>query len=232
MRGRTELHARSETASRSAQAAGGLTRRQAELLAWLRVHLPQSDHPPSLDAICSALGLASRGSLHKHVQALVEAGLVEPLHGRQRGLVLTVAAMAGVAAASPAGAPSGFTLPLLGRVAAGQPIEAIEDADTIEVGTAWAGRDDHYALTVRGDSMIDEGIHDGDVVVVEHRTHARNGELVIALIDGTGATVKRIEQKAGRIVLHPANAAHVPLVFAPAQVTIRGVVKGLIRRYG
>jgi repressor LexA len=80
--------------------------------------------------------------------------------------------------------------------------------------------------------MVDEGIHDGDWVVVEHRTSARNGEIVVALIDGESATLKRIEQRAGRVVLHPANSAMQPLVFDPARVTIRGVVKGLIRRYG
>jgi repressor LexA len=211
---------------------GRLTRKQAELLEWLRENLPHAAHPPSLDDVCASLGLASRGSLHKHVQALVEAGLVEPLQGRQRGLVLTAAgAGSGVPAPGPTARSAGV-LPLLGRVAAGRPIEALEGDDTIEVGAGWTGRDDHYALTVRGDSMIDEGIQDGDVVVVEHRAHARNGELVIALIDGSGATVKRIEQRAGKVVLHPANAAHSPLVFEPAQVTIRGVVKGLIRRYG
>jgi repressor LexA len=200
-----------------------LTRRQAELLAWLRDTLPTLDQPPTLDEICSALGLRSRGSLHRHVQALVQAGLVAPMQGRQRGVVL--------AQPEPA-PPAPLVLPLLGRVAAGRPIDAVEEEATIEVGAGWAGRDDCYALTVRGDSMIDEGIHDGDVVVVEHRTAARNGEIVVALIDGESATLKRIEQRPGRVVLHPANPAFQPLVFAPARVTIRGVVKGLIRRYG
>jgi repressor LexA len=170
------------------------------------------------------------------VQALVAAGLVAPMQGRQRGVMLAgPAAGEGAAPSTVVRQPArgqGVVLPLLGRVAAGRPIDAIEDDERIEVGAAWAGRDDCYALAVRGDSMIDEGIHDGDVVVVEHRTSARNGEIVVALIDGEAATLKRIEQRPGRVVLHPANPALQPLVFEPARVTIRGVVKGLIRRYG
>ncbi|MCE2980681.1 MAG: transcriptional repressor LexA [bacterium] len=210
-----------------------LTRRQAEVLAWLRETLPTLDHPPTLDEVCAALGLSSRGSLHKHVQALVVAGLIEPMNGRQRGIVLCPEQPAPhqVVPILPV-RTQGQTLPLLGRVAAGQPIDALEDDAVIEVGAGWTGRADHYALTVRGDSMIDEGIHDGDVVVIEHRTSARNGEIVVALIDGEAATLKRIEQRPGQVVLHPANPAFQPLVFAPARVTIRGVVKGLIRRYG
>ena len=204
-----------------------LTRRQAQVLAWLRETLPALDHPPTLDEVCAALGLSSRGSLHKHVQALVVAGLVEPMNGRQRGIVLCPGQPASRQAVPVVPVRTQRpTLPLLGRVAAGQPIDALEEDAVIEVGA------DHYALTVRGDSMIDEGIHDGDVVVVEHRTSARNGEIVVALIDGEAATLKRIEQRPGRVVLHPANSSMRPLVFDPAQVTIRGVVKGLIRRYG
>jgi repressor LexA len=193
-----------------------LTRRQAELLAWLRETLPSLEHPPTLDEVCRAFGLRSRGSLHKHVQALVAAGLVAPMQGRQRGVML-----AGPAAGEGTGPSTVVRQPARGQ-----------DDERIEVGAAWAGRDDCYALAVRGDSMIDEGIHDGDVVVVEHRTSARNGEIVVALIDGEAATLKRIEQRPGRVVLHPANPALQPLVFEPARVTIRGVVKGLIRRYG
>lgn len=215
------------------KAPPSLTRRQARILAWLRDTLPALDHPPTLDEVCAALGLSSRGSLHKHVQALVEAGLVEPMNGRQRGIVLSPPRQTSrrAGSASPERA-QGRTLPLLGRVAAGQPIDALDEDAEIEVGAGWAGRVDHYALTVRGDSMIDEGILDGDVVVIEHRSSARNGEIVVALIDGEAATLKRIEQRPGRVVLHPANSSMQPLVFDPAQVTIRGVVKGLIRRYG
>lgn len=216
-----------------------LTRRQAALLAWLRDTLPGRAQAPTLDEICRSLGLRSRGSLHKHIQALVQAGLVEPMRGRQRGVVLSARG-----AQSP-GRPGKAQplvealqqrqtpiLPLLGRVAAGRPIDAVADDATIEIGAGWWGRDNCYALTVRGDSMIDDGIHDGDVVVVEHRTSACNGEIVVALIDGEAATLKRIELRAGRVVLHPANSALQPLVFEPARVTIQGVVKGLIRRYG
>ncbi len=209
-----------------------LTRRQAELLGWLREHAPRLPHPPTLDEACRGLGLRSRGSLHKHVQALVAAGLLEPMNGRQRGLVLAAGRRPEPTPATPDARPTGAVLPLLGRVAAGRPIEALEDDATIEVGAEWAGRVDHYALTVRGDSMIDEGIHDGDIVVVQHCSSARNGQIVVALVDGVSATLKRIEQQYGRVVLHPANSSLQPLVVEPDRVTIRGIVKGLIRRYG
>ncbi|MBC7778772.1 MAG: transcriptional repressor LexA [Proteobacteria bacterium] len=218
-----------------------LTNRQRAVLLWLVEHGSDAPDPLSLDAVCAGLGLTSRGSLHKHVQALVAAGFVQPLRGRQRGLALTEAGRRATRTTqqtllddeTPASRVGSIpTLPLLGRVAAGRPIEAIEQEERIEIGAEWAARADHYALIVRGDSMIEEGIHDGDIVVVEHRTSARNGELVIALIDGTEATLKRFEQRAHEIVLHPANSTMLPLVFRPEQVTIRGAVKGLIRRYG
>jgi repressor LexA len=121
----------------------------------------------------------------------------------------------------------------VGRVAAGGLTEAVEhiEKQIMMDPSLLKGGGETFALKVRGDSMIDEGIRDGDTVVVEHRTHARNGEVVVALIDGTEATLKRIEQKSGQVVLHPANTAMSPLVFRPERVTIRGVVKGLIRRY-
>jgi repressor LexA len=214
----------------SADPASRLTRKQSELLQWLRTHLPRAQQPISLDAACAALGLASRGSLHKHVQALVAAGLLEPLAGRQRGLALTAAGAQGRAAAGE-GRRREVSLPLLGRVAAGRPIEAIEGSERIEVPEAWADRDGWYALQVRGDSMIDEGICDGDTVIVEHRAQAQRGELVIALVDGSEATLKRFELRGRDVVLHPANSALRPLVLPAERVTIRGVVKGLIRRY-
>jgi repressor LexA len=197
-----------------------LTRRQRELYEWLRDHATAFEHPPTLDEVCAALGLRSRGSLHKHVQALVEAGLVEPLDGRRRGLRLT-----------PRGGAEGNMLPLLGRIAAGLPIEAIENPESIEVPEHLRGRGTCFVLEVRGDSMIEDGILDGDWVVVERRDAARDGEIVVALVDGEQATLKRIEQRADRCVLHPANGTMEPMSYAPDRVRIQGVVVGQMRAY-
>ena len=198
-----------------------LTRRQRELYEWLCEHAGEFDHPPTLDEVCTALGLASRGSLHKHVQALVDAGLIEPLEGRRRGLRL-----AGAASGGPPG-----TLPLLGRIAAGRPIEAIAGAEPVEVPAHLRGRGTCYVLEVRGDSMIDDGILDGDQVVIEQRDSARDGEVVVALVDGEQATLKRIEQRPGACVLHPANGTMEPMVYAPDRVAIQGVLVGQMRAY-
>jgi repressor LexA len=198
-----------------------LTRRQLEIYDFLREHLDDFPHPPTLDELCDALGLSSRGSLHKQIQALIEAGLVEPMNHLRRGIRL-----AGRDAAA-----EGDDLPLLGRIAAGRPIEAIATPETVRVPPALRTQRDCYVLQVRGDSMVDEGILDGDWVVVEQREHARTGEIVVALIDGSEATLKRIEQRPGKVVLHPANATMKPLTYAPDQVRIQGVLVGQMRRY-
>lgn len=195
-----------------------LTRRQQEILEQLRAQASRGGPCPSLDELCRALGLRSRGSLHKHIVALVEAGLVEPLQGRRRGIRLT-------AAEDPE------TLPFLGRIAAGRPIEAVTGDERVAVPPHLRPAGPSYVLQVCGDSMVEDGILDGDWVVVEHREHARNGEVVVALIDGEQATLKRIEQRPGEIVLHPANAAMAPLRFPPERVRIQGVVVGQMRRY-
>lgn len=198
-----------------------LTRRQLEIYEFLKTHLDGFPHPPTLDELCEALGLSSRGSLHKQVQALIEAGLVEPMNHLRRGIRL----VQGEEPVEPDG------LPLLGYIAAGRPIEAISAPRTVRVPPALRTERDCYVLQVRGDSMIDEGILDGDWVVIEQRDHARNGEIVVALVDGSEATLKRIEQRPGRVVLHPVNAVMVPLFFQSDQVQIQGVLVGQMRRY-
>ncbi len=197
-----------------------LTRRQQAILEHLRESRERQAHPPTLDELCRELGLRSRGSLHKHVQALVKAGHVEPLSGKQRGVRLREADQDGL-----------LSLPLLGRIAAGRPIEALENPQDLEVPRQLRGKGRCYVLQVRGDSMIDEGILDGDWVVVEQRDHARDGEIVVALIDGEEATLKRIEQTPSACILHPANPNLAPLRYAPERVRIQGVVTGQMRVY-
>jgi repressor LexA len=166
------------------------------------------------------MGLASRGSMHKHVQALVDAGLIAPLAQKQRGLRLASAARGATDA-----------IPFHGYIAAGRPIDAVPDTEWVDVPAALRSKRPCYVLQVRGDSMIDDGILDGDRVVIESRDHARNGEVVVALIDGTQATLKRIEQRHGKVVLRPANATMAALELAPDRVQIQGIVIGLMRTY-
>ena len=197
-----------------------LTRRQHELLDFLHARAARGLRPPSLTEICRETGLASRGSLHKQVVALVHAGLVEAMNGKQRGVRLIEAAN-----------DTDCAVPLLGAIAAGRPIEALVSDETIPVPSWLRGSGACYALRVKGDSMRDAGILDGDVVVIEQRTHAHNGETVVALIDGEAATLKRIEQKPGEIVLHAENPDFVPQRYRPDQVSIQGVVIAALRSY-
>ncbi len=196
-----------------------LTRRQQEIYQTLRDRAASFEHPPNYDELCRLLGLRSRGSLHKHIQALVQAGLVEPLDGLQRGIRLVELGQAAEG------------IPLLGSIAAGRPIEAVNQAELMQVPDELLGKGPCYVLQVSGDSMIEEGIFDGDYVVIEHRDSARNGQIVVALIRNEEVTLKRIEQQPGRVILHPANASLSPMRYAPDEVQIQGVLRGLLRSY-
>jgi repressor LexA len=202
-----------------------LTRRQQEIFEYLKEHLGQFPHPPTLDELCEALGLKSRGSLHKQIQALIEAGLVEPMNNLRRGIRLVEEDDPGDAA------DDTESLPLFGYIAAGRPIEAINNPERIDVPSQLRTPNPCYVLEVRGDSMIDDGILDGDWVVIEHRDQARNGEVVVALVDGEEATLKRLETRAGEVVLHPANSSMSAMHFSPERVQIQGVLVGQMRRY-
>ncbi|MEM7407289.1 MAG: transcriptional repressor LexA [Pseudomonadota bacterium] len=195
-----------------------LTRRQREIYNYLAAHPHDT---PSLDELCTALGLSSRGSMHKHVAALIDAGLVEPMGRKQRGVRL-------IELPAPA---NDDELPLYGYIAAGRPIEALDSGETVAIPPTLRSPNPCYVLRVRGDSMMEDGILDGDLVVVEHRTEAHNGEIVVALIDGHEATLKRILQRPGEIVLCPANSAMEAMHFNPNRVAIQGVVVGQMRSY-
>ena len=197
-----------------------ITRRQQEIYDFLVDHLDDFTHPPTLDELCVALGLSSKGSLHKQIQALIEAGLVEPMNNLRRGIRL---------ASNPK--QDADSLPMLGYIAAGQPIEAVEHQESIQIPESLRSNKPCYVLQIKGDSMIDEGILDGDYIVVEKCSQARNGDIVVALIDKSEATLKRIEQKPGQVTLHPANADYKPMHFTPDQVDIQGILVGQMRRY-
>lgn len=197
-----------------------LTRRQAEILALLREAAEQANPPPTLEAACALLGLRSRGSLRKHLRALIAEGYVEPLHGARGGIRLTRKSFGEDA------------LPFLGKIAAGHQIEAVTQSGMMRVPAPLRSRRPCFVLQVTGDSMREAGILDGDYVVIEQRATARNGEIVVALVRGEDTTLKRIVQEPGRVILKPANQAMAPLEFTPDEVEIQGVLVGLMRHYG
>jgi repressor LexA len=196
-----------------------LTRRQQQILDFLRQRAESFEQAPTLEELCAMLGLRSRGSLHKHIQALVAAGFVEPLGGLHRGIRLV---------ANDAIADG---LPLLGKIAAGRPIEALPQPDFIQVPAQLRTDRPCYVLQVVGDSMCEAGILDGDYVVIEQRASANNGEIVVALLRGEEATLKRIVQEPGRVILFPENSTLDPMVFDPQEVVIQGVLVGQMRSY-
>lgn len=196
-----------------------LTRRQQDIYDYLHDHAGQFTHPPTYEELCQELGLSSRGSLHKHIQALVEVGLVEPLAGRQ-----------GIRLVEWGQADEG--VPHLGAIAAGRPIQAVPQPEFLPVPDFLLSNRPCYALTVQGESMIDAGIMDGDLVIIERRDTARNGEIVVALINNEEVTLKRLQNNHdGTVTLLPENSAMAPMSFAAAQVQIQGVLVSLLRRY-
>ncbi|MEI6069237.1 MAG: transcriptional repressor LexA [Methylococcaceae bacterium] len=202
-----------------------LTRRQREIYNFLCDNTDSFLRPPSLDELCAALGMASRGSLYKHIMALINAGLVEPFTGNKQGGVRLTAQTQSDDATIEQG------LPFVGLIAAGKPIEALATLSYMTVPDALKTDKSCYVLQVKGDSMIEAGIFDGDWVVIEQRDYASNGEIVVALIDNFEATLKYLEQTAGQVLLLPANANMTALSYRPEQVTIQGVLVGQMRSY-
>jgi repressor LexA len=198
-----------------------LTKRQRQILDYLERFIAQHGYSPSLQEIGENFGLSSVATVHKHVQHLVDKGLVRKSWNRSRSVELI----------SEPGS-DGASLPLLGTVAAGAPIEAIEVDERIAVPPEMIGtRGESFVLQVRGDSMIEEQIRDGDYVVVESRPVARDGETVVALIRGEDATLKKLYRNGSTVRLVPANAAMQPIEVPAEEVEVRGVVRGLLRRY-
>jgi repressor LexA len=202
-----------------------LTRRQREIFDFLRDNHETFSHPPTLDELCAALGMASRGSLHKHISALIDAGLVESFAGnKQGGIRLTAQAQRDYVACEHA-------LPFVGKIAAGKPIEALENINYVAVPDMLKSDKPCYVLQIKGDSMVEAGIVDGDWVVIEQRSVARNGEIVVALIEKSEATLKYLEQSHDKVRLLPANASMEAMSYSPDQVEIQGVLVGQMRSY-
>jgi repressor LexA len=203
-----------------------LTRRQREIYDFVCGFVRDRGYSPSLEEIGAHFGLSSVATVHKHVQHLVEKGMLRKAWNRSRS-VEPVESGDGRGGAL-------VTLPLLGAVAAGRPIEPIEHEEPIAVPREMVRRRaDTFVLRVRGDSMVDEQIRDGDLVVVERREggEARNGETVVALVGGSEVTLKRYYRQGRMVKLVPANEKMRPLELPAGEVTVRGVVRGLLRQY-
>jgi repressor LexA len=201
-----------------------LTPRQRAAYEFIRVFSERNGFAPSFDEIRRHFRLASLNSVAKLVAQLRRRGVIAPAPPNSKRRLEP--ASRGGRAATPAAA----TVPLLGLIAAGQPIEAVETPEEIEVPSSLLGAGERYALRVQGDSMIEDGIHDGDAIVVRRARRAENGQTVVAIVDGD-ATLKRFHQKGRWIELRPANAAMEPLRLPAQSVEIRGVLVGLLRRY-
>jgi repressor LexA len=198
-----------------------LTRRQREVLDVVRHFIDKQGYSPSLEEIGAELGLSSVATVHKHVTLLVEKGYVRRTWNQNRSIELTEPESSGT-----------VRLPLSGSIAAGQPLEAIPTDETICVPSDMVrNREKSYVLRVRGDSMIDEQIRDGDFVIIEDRQAESQGETVVALIDGADATLKRLYNDGADVRLEPANPSMQPMVFAAQRVRVQGVAVGVIRKY-
>jgi repressor LexA len=231
-----------------------LTRKQHELLMFIHERIKETGVSPSFDEMKEALDLASKSGIHRLITALEERGFLRRLPHRARALEVVKLPQQATAAAPPkgrapfrpqlveadragqAGDPTAANdvreLPILGRIAAGTPIEAIQhERDRLLVPEALLGAGEHFVLEVQGDSMINAGILDGDRVIIRKGATANSGEIVVALVMGEEATLKRLRRKGASIALEAANPAYETRIFGPDQVQVQGKLVGLIRRY-
>ena len=211
-----------------------LTRKQKELLVFLTTHAEKHDVPPSFDEMRDALGLASKSGIHRLVSGLEERGYIRRLANRARAIEILkpINAAANNVGQAVTAAVNAVSLPLLGRIAAGTPIEALSDpTNQMEVPASMLGRGEHFALEIVGDSMVEAGILDGDTVVIERSNTANHGEIVVALIQKQEATLKTLLKEPGRIGLQAENPRYETRYFQTDDVEVQGRLTGLIRKY-
>jgi repressor LexA len=204
-----------------------ITRRQHELYDFISRFVAEKQYSPSFEEIKEGMGLSSLATVHKHVTNLEKKGLLTRDYNRSRSIDLVPPR--GKLKQSMA-VNTGMVLPLVGRIAAGRPIEAVERSETISLADFVRSKE-VFVLEVRGDSMQDEAILDGDFVLVENTKTAHNGDIVVALIDSTDATLKRFFREGDNIRLQPANATMKPIIVAASSVQIQGRVIGVMRKY-
>ena len=224
-----------------------LTRKQHELLQFIQRRLEESGISPSFEEMKDALDLKSKSGVHRLISALEERGFIRRLPNRARALEIlrqpddvtagrpASAKVVELAKTKPAplreAANDVIEIPLHGRIAAGAPIEALEDGQILPVPAALLGAGEHYALEVSGDSMVEAGIFDGDFALIRKTNMARDGEIIVALVRGEEATLKYLRRENGMVRLDPANAAYSPQVYGPDEVEVQGRLAGLLRRY-
>ncbi|MEL6570382.1 MAG: transcriptional repressor LexA [Pseudomonadota bacterium] len=233
-----------------------LTKKQLDLLEFIHIRLQRDGVPPSFDEMKEALDLRSKSGIHRLITALEERGFIRRMAHRARALEIVKLPEALAqklepkatgftprvidgdkpdqtpATALPVEAASAIELPVMGRIAAGVPISAISEiSHNVAVPQSMLGGGEHYALEVKGDSMIDVGINDGDVVIIRETTTADNGDIVVALIEGQEATLKKFRRSNGAIALEAANPAYETRLFRDDQVKVQGRLVGLIRTY-
>ncbi|HYZ47573.1 MAG TPA: transcriptional repressor LexA [Sphingomonas sp.] len=223
-----------------------LTRKQHELLCFIHDRLAESGVSPSFEEMKDALDLKSKSGVHRLISALEERQFIRRLPNRARALEVLRMPDAGgkSAAAAPAPAPSLakvavpiaaneniLEIPLHGRIAAGMPIEALEGQSSLSVPAALLGPGEHYALEVAGDSMVEAGILDGDYALIRRADTARDGQIVVALVDDNEATLKYFRREGAMVRLDPANRAYDPQRYTPNRVRVQGCLAGLLRRY-
>lgn len=196
-----------------------LSPREQDTYDFIVKFIREQGHAPLLTEIGEGLGISSKGVVHRYISALEEAGMIEKT-GRHRGIRII---------AQEEVAPG--CIPMLGSIAAGQPIEAVSQEDSLDLNHLFAGSD-RYALKVKGESMIEEGIYDGDWVIIEQANSAKNYDIVVALVEGEDVTLKTIEYMANnQVKLIPANSSMEPMVYPAESVQIQGILKGQLRVY-
>jgi repressor LexA len=219
-----------------------LTRKQHELLCYIHDHLSKNGVSPSFEEMKDALELKSKSGVHRLISALEERGFIRRLPNRARALDVVKMPERGGGAKGmvpaipakvqiPVAANDIIELPLHGKIAAGTPIEALQGTESLPVPAALLGPGEHYALEVSGDSMVEEGILDGDYALIRKTDTARDGEIVVALIDNAEATLKTFRREGSMVRLDPANRFYDPQRYRPDQVVVQGRLAGLLRRY-
>jgi repressor LexA len=215
-----------------------LTAKQRELLLFIDQRLGETGISPSFDEMREALDLKSKSGVHRLISALEERGFIRRLPNRARALEVVklpetrpAATVTPLRPAAPAAANDTIELLLAGRIAAGTPIEALQGTESFPVPAALLGPGEHYALEVSGDSMVEEGILDGDYALIRRQDTARDGEIVVALINNEEATLKTFRREGQMIRLDPANRNYDPQRYRPEQVAVQGRLAGLLRRY-
>jgi len=208
-----------------------ITKRQRQVYDFIHDFVQEHGYSPSFEEIGNGMGLSSLATVHKHVSNLEKKGLLKRDYNRSRSIdVLPARGLLRKQPRQMPPPPPELALPLLGRIAAGQPIEAVQTPESISLGDITRSKD-IFVLQVKGESMRDEHIVDGDYVLVEKANTARDGEIVVALVEGTDATLKRLYREGPKIRLQPSNAAMPPIIVPAKSVQVQGRVVGVLRKY-